>query len=197
AIYMGYTIIASGFGDVLLACSSIMMQLLMIFSYFTDGFAYAGEALSGRFIGARDPLMLKRTVRYVFIWSMSIAVLFIGIYALTGRPMIQLFTSDGNVVEAGTRFLPWLMIMPPLGCAAFTWDGIYLGATAASSLFQSMALAMLGFFGVWFAWSWAGGASQSGDICLHVLLAAYFAHLAARTIWLSLRYRRAILSCVS
>ena len=197
AIYMGYTIIASGFGDVLLACSSIMMQLLMIFSYFTDGFAYAGEALAGRFIGARDPLMLKRTVRYVFIWSMSIAVLFIGIYALTGRPMIQLFTSDGNVVEAGTRFLPWLMIMPPLGCAAFTWDGIYLGATAASSLFQSMALAMLGFFGVWFAWSWAGGASQTGDICLHVLLAAYFAHLAARTIWLSLRYRRAILSCVS
>ena len=197
AIYMGYTIIASGFGDVLLACSSIMMQLLMIFSYFTDGFAYAGEALAGRFIGARDPLMLKRTVRYVFIWSMSIAVLFIGIYALTGRPMIRLFTSDGNVVEAGTRFLPWLMIMPPLGCAAFTWDGIYLGATAASSLFQSMALAMLGFFGVWFAWSWAGGASQTGDICLHVLLAAYFAHLAARTVWLSLRYRRAILSCVS
>lgn len=194
-IYMGYTIIASSFGDVLLACSSIMMQLLMVFSYFTDGFAYAGEALTGRFIGARDELRLRRTVKYVFVWSMSIAVLFIGLYALAGTPLVRLFTSDEAVVQSCRRFLPWLMVMPPLGCAAFTWDGIYLGATQARSLFFSMFMAMLGFFGLWFGWrllfpeSYAPGA----DICLHILLAAYFAHLAARTICLTATYRKDIL----
>lgn len=248
-IYMGYTIIASAFGDVLLACSSIMMQLLMIFSYFTDGFAYAGEALSGRFIGAQDRVMLRKTVRYVFVWSMSIAVFSIGGYALTGEPLVRLFTSDDAVVETCRRFLPWLLVMPPLGCAAFTWDGIYLGATASRSLFLSMAVALLGFFATWFGWRWlCGGAALTGaggvsaaemvvdgmatagasvagmvvdgasaagtvvdgasaagmvaagtaaDICLHVLLAAYFVHLAARTVCLSLTYRRDILSKVS
>ena len=186
-IYMGYTIIAASFGDVLLACSSIMMQLLMIFSYFTDGFAYAGEALSGRFIGARDQQMLSRTVRYVFVWSMSIAVLFIGVYALSGMPLVRLFTSDGAVVEACSRFLPWLLVMPPLGCAAFTWDGIYLGATSSRSLFLSMGLAMLGFFGLWWGFVLLGGGS--GDLQLHVLLAAYFVHLAVRTVYLSAAYR--------
>lgn len=199
AIYMGYTIIATGFGDVLLACSSIMMQLLMLFSYFTDGFAYAGEALTGRFIGARDTQMLQRTVRYVFVWSMGIGMLFVGVYASCGVPLMRLFTSDVNVVDACARFLPWLLLMPPVGCAAFTWDGIYLGATASRSLFISMLAALLGFFGCWFAGiavfgpgRVCGGVAEGGDVCLHVLLAAYFVHLAARTVWLSIDYRRSV-----
>ena len=193
-IYMGYTIIAASFGDVLLACSSIMMQLLMIFSYFTDGFAYAGEALSGRFIGARDEQLLRLTVRYVFVWSMGISLLFIGVYALVGGPLVRLFTSDDSVVVACRRFLPWLLLMPPVGCAAFTWDGIYLGATSSRSLFISMGLALLGFFVIWFGWRliFPGSFAPGADICLHVLLAAYFAHLAARTIYLTAAYKNEI-----
>lgn len=194
AIYMGFTIIAAGFGDVLLACSSIMMHMLMIFSYFTDGFAYAGEALTGRFIGERDEQLLRRTVRYVFAWSMGIGVLFIGIYALAGGPLVGLFSDDAGVVERCRRFLPWLMVMPPLGCAAFTWDGIYLGATESRSLFASMALALAGFFGCWFIGKvlFASALQPDADACLHLLLAAYFAHLAARTIYLSAAYRARI-----
>ncbi|MBO4475999.1 MAG: MATE family efflux transporter [Bacteroidales bacterium] len=191
-IYMGYTIIAARFGDLLLACSSIMMHLLMIFSYFTDGFAYAGEALSGRFIGARDRVMLRRTVRYVFIWSIGVSLLFVVLYYILGRPVVGLFTSDTAVVETCSRFLPWLLIMPPVGCAAFTWDGIYLGATESGSLFSSMAGALAGFLGVWLLFGRT--ASPRSDACMHILLAAYFAHLAFRAVWLTLRYRRKILS---
>ena len=193
-IYMGYTIIAASFGDVLLACSSIMMQLLMIFSYFTDGFAYAGEALTGRFIGARDEVLLRRTVRYVFLWSLGIAILFIGVYAAVGEPLVRLFTSDEAVVGSCRRFLPWLLLMPPVGCAAFTWDGVYLGATASRSLFLSMAWALIGFFGIWFGWRllFPGAYTPGADICLHVLLAAYFAHLAARTVYLTAAYKKEI-----
>ena len=190
AIYMGYTIIAATFGDMLLACSSIMMQLLMVFSYFTDGFAYAGEALTGRFIGAKDDVLLRKTVRYVFIWSLGVAVLFIGIYYVMGVPVLRMFSSDESVVQACSKFLPWLLVMPPIGCAAFTWDGIYLGATQAGSLFVSMLGAMIGFLGVWFAFS--GLAAPGSDACLHVLLAAYFMHLAFRAFWLTVRYRKKI-----
>lgn len=194
AIYMGYTIIAAGFGDVLLACSSIMMHLLMIFSYFTDGFAYAGEALTGRFIGEGDGVRLRRTVRCVFVWSMGIALLFVGIYALVGNPLVSLFSDDAAVVERCRHFIPWLLIMPPLGCAAFTWDGIYLGATDSRSLFLAMAFALAGFFGCWYAGKvLLGGLMQPGaDSCPHLLLAAYFAHLAARTVYLTAAYRRRI-----
>ena len=193
-IYIGYTIIAATLGDVLLACSSILMQVLMIFSYFTDGFAYAGEALCGRFIGARDSVMMRRTVRYVFVWSMSIAVVFIALYAGLSTPLTRLLTDDAAVVDTCRTYLPWLLLMPPLGCAAFTWDGIYLGATASKGICLSMMWAAVAFFAVWTAGKLALG-PEPGTL-MHVLMAAYFAHLAARTVCQSIRYRRDVVAAI-
>ena len=39
-------------GDVILAVNTLLMQLFTLFSYIMDGFAYAGEALTGRYVGA-------------------------------------------------------------------------------------------------------------------------------------------------
>lgn len=197
SIYVGYTLIAAQYSDVMLACSSLMMQLLMIFSYFTDGFAYAGEALTGRFIGARDEVLLRRTVRLIFVWSMSIALLFVWMYMAGGVPVLKMLTSDETVVEACRQFLPWLVLMPPLGCAAFTWDGIFLGATASRAIFMAMVWAAAGFFAVWFGARWlivdpAAGTPGFDTLAIHCLMAAYFAHLLARTVYLTCRYRKDI-----
>ena len=190
-IYIGFTMIAAGYGDVMLAASSILMQLLMFFSYFTDGFAYAGEALTGRFIGARDGVMLRQSVRYVFVWSMVLAVFFAALYTVVGSPVVRLLTSDETVVQACRLFLPWLLLMPPLGCAAFTWDGIFLGATASRGLMTSMVGAAAAFFAVWYTGRWL--LQPAGATAIHLLFAAYFAHLAFRTLWLTLRYRKEVL----
>lgn len=187
-IYIGYTMIAAGYGDLYLSCSSIMMQLLMIFSYVTDGFAYAGEALTGRFIGSGDKPLLRKSVKYVFVWSMGITAVFIWFYCVAGVPLLRLMTSDSTVVQECSRFLPWLILMPPLGCAAFTWDGIFLGATASVPLRNSMGGAAAAFFAVWYAGKWL--LHPVGATAIHLLLAAYFAHLAFRTVYLSLCCRR-------
>ena len=200
AIYIGFTTISAGYGDLLLAVCSIMMKLLMIFSYFTDGFAYAGEALTGRYIGAGDRPMLKQTVRWTFAWSMGIAVLFMGIYHFGGRWLLEMMTSDTAVINMSEHYLPWLLLMPVVGCAAFTWDGIYIGATASKAMRNSMLWAVLAFVAVW-----AIGigilnlvpVSSTGNLsydmlAVHVLMAAYFAHLLARTIHLSSRYGKVV-----
>ena len=196
AIYIGFTTIAASYGDLILAVSSILMKLLMIFSYFTDGFAYAGEAMTGRYIGAKDRPMLVQTVRWTFVWSMSIAVIFMGIYHFAGVPMLRMMTSDLQVVEASKEYMPWLLLMPVIGCAAFTWDGIYIGATASKGIRNSMLWAVVGFVVVWVVgilWmntSIIRVSPEYGRTALHVLMAAYFAHLLARTVYLSARYRK-------
>lgn len=200
AIYIGFTTISAGYGDLLLAVCSIMMKLLMIFSYFTDGFAYAGEALTGRYIGAGDRPMLRQTVRWTFAWSMGIAVLFMGIYHFGGRWLLEMMTSDIAVINMSEHYLPWLLLMPVVGCAAFTWDGIYIGATASKAMRNSMLWAVLAFVAVW-----AIGigilnlvpVSSTGNLsydmlAVHVLMAAYFAHLLARTVHLSSRYGKVV-----
>ena len=189
AVYIGFTVISARFGDLMLAVSTILMKLLMIFSYFTDGFAYAGEALTGRFIGAKSEDGVRSTVRQTNAWSGGEAVLFMALYGLGGTWLFSLMTSDSTVVDAGREFIPWLLLMPLIGCAAFVWDGIFIGATQGRHLRNSTLICAVGFFGVWFAGRLIAP-EASPEMALHILMGAYFVHLAIRTVYLTCAWPR-------
>ncbi len=190
AIYVGFTMISARYGDLVLAVGAILMKLLLLFSFFTDGFAYAAEALVGKFIGRRDIPAVKMTVRHVFVWSMGVGMFFVLVYLFGSDPAFRVLTSDAQVVQAARPFYFWLLLMPPIGCAAFTWDGVFVGATASRSLRNSLVCALLAFFGLWFFGYAVRGGSLLPEEALHLLLAAYFAHLLVRTLYLSYRYNR-------
>ncbi len=195
AVYIGFTMISARYGDMMLAVGAILMKLLMIFSYFTDGFAYAGEALTGRFIGEGRTDGVKSTIRQTFYWSFGVTALFFLVYGVGGVPLFRLMTSDPSVVDAGREFIPWLLLMPVIGCPAFTWDGIFTGATASKDLRDSTVWCVVGFFGIWFAGlglilTLHGTVPETWAI--HLLMAAYFMHLFVRALYLTLRWRKAI-----
>ena len=195
AVYIGFTMISARYGDMMLAVGAILMKLLMIFSFFTDGFAYAGEALTGRFIGERSPEGVRSTIRQTFFWSLGVMVLFFLVYGVGGVPLLRLMTSDPSVVDAGREFIPWLLLMPAIGCPAFTWDGIFIGATASKDLRNSTVWCVVGFFGVWFLGLWLLKTLHSPlpeTLAIHLLMAAYFTHLLVRALYLTLRWRKAI-----
>jgi len=81
--------------------------------------------------------------------------------------------------------------MPLIGVMAFTWDGIYVGATAARSLRNSTIAAVVAFFATWAVCITIHGSYDK--LAMHLLLLAYFAHLAARSLWMHLHWRKAIL----
>ena len=211
AVYIGFTMLSARYGDLMLATASILMKLLLLFSYFTDGFAYAGEALTGRFFGERNRFMVRETVRWTFIWSMGIGMGFVLVYLVGATPLLHVLTDDAGVIDACRLFFVWLLPMPLIGCAAFTWDGIYVGATASVPMRDSTVLAAVAFFGFWLAGillldvvkpglsgvpSSVTGADARQVAAIQILLAAYFAHLAVRTLWLTFRYRPAVLAKV-
>jgi len=184
-IYIGYTLISASFGDVLLATCAILMKLMMFFSYFTDGFAYAGEALCGKSIGSGDKNSFRSSVKWSFIWSCACALFFVLSYAFFSHPILSAMTEDKSVVNASEAYLAWLMLMPLTGVFAFTWDGIFVGATAFREIRNAMLLATAAFFITWFV----GSRFVSVPVnCVHVLMAAYFAHLLARDIYLTVKY---------
>ena len=190
AIYVGFTMISARYGDLVLAVGAILMKLLLLFSFFTDGFAYAAGGLVGKFIGRRDIPAVKMTVRHVFVWSMGVGMFFVLVYLFGSDPVFRVLTSDAQVVHAARPFYFWLLLMPPIGCAAFTWDGVFVGATASRALRNSLVWALLAFFGLWFFGYVVRGGSLLPEEALHFLLAAYFAHLLVRTLYLSYRYYR-------
>ena len=133
-------------GEAILAVNTLLMQLFTLYSYIMDGFAFAGEALSGRYIGARHAEAFFSTVRRLFGWGALISLLFTLTYALGGASFLQLLTSEEEVIAASATYFPWALLIPLCGLAAFIWDGIYIGATATRGMLLSMAIATLTFF---------------------------------------------------
>lgn len=189
-VYLAFTAIFAKFGDVLLAMCSVMMKLMMIFSFFTDGFAFAGEALTGRFIGMERPELLREGVRHTFAWSLGIGMMFVAIYLLFGMGMFRMMTSDSSVVGSAQGFLPWLVLMPLVGSTAFTWDGIYTGATRTKPLRNSTIGCMIAFFLVWFLGLML--LKPQGNSLVHLLFAAYYSHLIFRSVYLTVKYPSSI-----
>ncbi len=181
-VYEGFTILAARFGDVELAVSSVMMHLFMLFSYFVDGFAYAGEAMTGRFIGERNAPALRQTVKYVFLWGAVIGLLFTLLYAVFPRTVIGLLTDNAEVITASGPYIPWLLLMPLLSCAAFIWDGIYIGATAARQLMLCMIWAAALFLASFFLCE-----PHFGPQALYI---AYFTNQAVRSLYLTFSWKK-------
>jgi MATE family multidrug resistance protein len=187
-IYVGFTSLAAAYGDVELAVSSVMMKLFMLFSYFIDGFAYAGEALSGRFIGEKDRTSLRTTVKVLFIWGLVISAVFTLIYIIFPIPVIRLLTDDAQVLSGCGPYLFWLVLMPVASCVAFVWDGIYIGATASAQMRNCMLLSA-----AFFVISYLALRRPLGIQALYV---AYFVHLLVRSVYLSFTYRGSVLAAV-
>ena len=149
-VMMFFTSAGSWQGEVILAVNTLLMQLFILVSYIMDGFANAGEALSGRFYGAGDNDALGNTVRRTFFWGMIVATAFTTVYLIGGKRFLMLLTDEPSVVEASTKYVWWAYIIPFCSVAAFLWDGIYIGLTASRQMLLSMFAAAVTFFIVYF-----------------------------------------------
>ena len=181
-VYVGFTSLSSLYGDTDLAVCSILMKLFMLFSYFVDGFAYAGEALVGKYVGeqqvhSQKESSLARVVRLLFIWSLGVGCLFTLIFALLASPIYHIMTSDLLVLNRLADFTPWLVAMPIISTLAFMWDGVFAGATAGKQIRNAMIYAAIGFVVGYVAlYHWWG---------IQALFVGYFLHLLARVLYLT------------
>lgn len=188
-VYVGFTSLSSMYGDTDLAVCSILMKLFMLVSYFVDGFAYAGEALVGKYIGEAKslasssyrPSPLASLVRLLFLWSLGVGAIFTMLFAVSYLPMYRMMTSDTVVLARLTDFTGWLIAMPIVSTLAFMWDGVFTGATAGKQIRNAMIWAAVGFV--------LGYVASYHHLGTHALFVGYFLHLAARVIYLTATWR--------
>ena len=135
-------------GDVILSVNTLLMTLFTLFSYVMDGFAYAGEALSGKYYGARNREAFTRLVRALFRWGAAMAAAFTLVYAVGGNAFLNLLTNETHVVEAAEPYFYWAVSIPVVGVAAFIFDGIFIGITATRGMLVSSVAAALAFFAI-------------------------------------------------
>ena len=174
AVTVFFTSTGAAYGDVVLAVNALLMQLFTLFSYFMDGFAYAGEALSGKYIGAKDNQSLRLTIRHLFKWGIALSLLFTLLYGAGGKSFLGLLTNDTSVISASEEYIYWVLAIPLAGFSAFLLDGICIGATATHLMLRSMLVASASFFLLYY-----GLHDTLGN---HALWMAFIVYLALRGI---------------
>jgi MATE family multidrug resistance protein len=143
AILVSFMFIGSDFGDVPLAANQILMQFLMVTAYAMDGFAFAAETLVGQAMGARARGRLRQSAVMAGMWAAGICVLLAAVFAALGPVFIDLMTTAPEVRAEARVFLLYMVAAPLLGCAAWMFDGIFIGATRTRDMRNMMVVSAL------------------------------------------------------
>ncbi len=133
-VFTFFTSKSASINDTILAVNSLLIQLLLFFAFFIDGFAFAGEALVGKFIGAKQPPKLRKVVKLLFLWGTGLALIFTLIYIPGTKVILKLLTSQTDVIKSAEPYLFWVFLIPFASFSSFVWDGIYIGATASKAM---------------------------------------------------------------
>ena len=160
----------------------MLMTLFTIFSYFMDGFAYAAEALAGKYYGAGNRGAFTDMVRRVFVFGGIVVVAFTLLYIIGGEKFLSLLTSDERVVRASAEYFWWAVLIPVTGMAAFVFDGIFVGVTLSRSMLLSTFISAASFYVLFF-----GLHPLMGN---HALWLAFLIYLSVRGLVLLFIYRR-------
>lgn len=141
-----FTATGTSYGPDILAANALLMQLFILYSYFMDGFAFAGEAIGGRCVGQGNLEEFRRTTSRLFRIGIGCAAIFALLYVIFGTEFLHLLTDESEVVETARRWLPAACLIPAVSLAAFLFDGLFIGATATKEMLISMATATTVFF---------------------------------------------------
>ncbi|WP_159518806.1 MATE family efflux transporter [Sunxiuqinia indica] len=137
-VFTFFTSKSAGINDHILAVNSILIQFLLFFAFFIDGFAYAGEAISGRFVGEKNRSQFLKLTRLLFYWGSILALAFGIFYLFANRIILSVLTNQQNIIETALNFKLWVVITPIVSFASFIWDGVYIGSTASKEMRNSM-----------------------------------------------------------
>lgn len=138
-------------GDDVLAANAVLNNFILIGSFFLDGLANAAEQLCGRSLGARDRKNFAQAVRLVVRWGFAFGATVTIIFALGGASLIDVMTTSPQVRQVARDFI-WLAALAPIcGVMAYSYDGIYIGATWARDMRNLMLASLAIYFGSWAA----------------------------------------------
>jgi MATE family multidrug resistance protein len=148
--FSSFTAISAEFGDNILAVNTILLQFWSILAYGVDGFAFAAEALVGKFFGAKDKANLRLAIKGIFQWAYAMAIFTSLVFWLWHEQFLGLFTNQESLVSLAKNFVFWTIAAPIVNTACFIWDGVYIGATTTKPMRNTMILASASYFAAYY-----------------------------------------------
>jgi len=137
---------AASFGDEYIAANAVLFNFLMFISFALDGVAYAVEAMVGKAVGAKNTLAYRQSILASLIWAGIFSVVFSTIFFIFGEGIVHMITDIESVNTIAVEYLPWLVLLPFTAVWCFVFDGVFIGATRAKDMRNSMLFCVVCIF---------------------------------------------------
>ena len=176
------TAAAARIGTEELAAHQIAFETWSLLAMVLDAVAIAGQAMTGRFLGAGDPAQAREAGDRMLVWGVGLGIVLGGAVAAASGVLPHLFTEDGAVVATAASLLVIAGVLQPVNGAVFVLDGTLIGAGDMRWLAVAMAMSLAGFVPA----VWAVLATDAGIAWLWAALGWF---MALRLVTLALRWR--------
>lgn len=133
--------LATAYGTNYIAAHTIAMNIWLFSAFFIDGYANAGNAISGRLLGEENFIALKELGKTIRKISVGIGVLLAIFYGLLYFQLGHWFSNDKDVIALFQTFFWIVIISQPINSIAFGYDGLYKGLGEAKYLRDTLLLA--------------------------------------------------------
>ena len=157
--YLGSTL-----GEEYIAINSILIQLILISSFFLDAYAFSTESIVGYSIGRKSEKMFLSSVKNSIILSFFTGLIISFLYLIYAKEIINLITDIEFLRYLSYKYLLWVIIIPPIASFCYQLDGIFIGATQTKEMRNSMLISVAVYitlsifltqelhnYGIWFA----------------------------------------------
>ena len=146
AVFTFFTGSSANRGTLMLDANTILFQFYIFFSYFIDGFAYATEAMTGKYLGENNKKKLIKSLKVIFNWGFIVSLAFTLVYYFLGEQILSLLSTQAEIITISKNYLFWLWILPLVSFASFIWDGVFVGMTASKEMRNTMLFSSILIF---------------------------------------------------
>jgi len=118
---------ATSYGKNYIAAQTIAINIWLFSSFFIDGYANAGNALSGKLLGEQSHKKLWTLSLKVTKYSVFAAVFLMAIYSIFYKQIVATFIDKTAVQTVFLQFFWLVILMQPINAIAFALDGVFKG----------------------------------------------------------------------
>ena len=143
--FLWITYQSSKLGDNYLAVNTILMQFILLASFFLDAYAFSTEAIIGYTIGKRSKNSFLTVVSNSFQLSIISGLVISFIYLLFFQTIINELTDLAYLKFLTFNYIFWIIIIPPVASICYQFDGIFIGASQTAEMRNGMILSVIIF----------------------------------------------------
>ena len=143
--FLWVTYQSSKLGENYLAINTILMQFIMLASFFLDSYAFSTEAIIGYTIGRKSKNSFLTVVTNSFQLSILSGFVISLFYLLTFQIIVNELTDLDYLKFLTFNYIFWIVIIPPVAAVCYQFDGIFIGASQTAEMRNGMILSVIIF----------------------------------------------------